>query len=347
MTVNDVFVRDPRPTISVIMANYNGAAYLADAIASVQNQTLREIEIIVSDDASTDDSVAIVTRLMANDSRIRLVRGEQNNGPGAARNKALAIAVGEWIAVVDSDDVIYPQRLATLIEAAEQDCADIVADDLIQLDQNNTEPAKRLLTGRWRERSLWVNVVEYVRLNKIYGPGPGLGYLKPIFRASVLRQLTKPYDESLRNSEDFDLVLRLLHAGARMRVHPFALYIYRKHSGSLSHRLSETALTALFAANRHFLDHVVSGNSTLRAALIERARSIETAVAYERILSAMKARSFGTALAIAINHPKGAALLRLPIGVRLRRLIPHQLARRTRRKPQMSQAARLPNKAHY
>src|SRR5262249_60458785 len=77
-----------RPTVSVIMANYNGAAHLAGAIRSIQEQSLRDLEIIVSDDASSDDSVRIVTELMAEDPRIRLVRSERNGGAAAAGHQA-------------------------------------------------------------------------------------------------------------------------------------------------------------------------------------------------------------------------------------------------------------------
>src|SRR5262249_62391693 len=83
-----------RPAVSVIMANYNGAAHLTDAIRSIQGQSLRDLEIIVSDDASSDESARIVTELMAEDPRIRLVRGERNGGPAPARNRALPLAKG-------------------------------------------------------------------------------------------------------------------------------------------------------------------------------------------------------------------------------------------------------------
>jgi len=126
------------PTVSVIMANYNGATYLADAIESVRGQTLSNIEIIISDDASTDTSVDVITRKMVEDSRIRLVTSERNGGPAAARNQALAMATGDWIAIMDSDDLMAPDRLTVLVEAATRDGADIVADDAITFDTNHT-----------------------------------------------------------------------------------------------------------------------------------------------------------------------------------------------------------------
>ncbi len=306
--------------VSVVMANFNGGAYLADAIGSVQVQTLRDLEIIVSDDASIDNSVDIVTQLQATDPRIRLLRSDHNGGPAAARNRAIQVADGTWIAVVDSDDLIYPNRLKTLIEAAERDRADIVADDLLKVDLNKIEPTRRLLSGRWMDAPFWVDIVEYIRLNQMYGPGPGLGYLKPLFRASIFRKTATRYDESLKNSEDYDLVLRLLHSGKRMRVYPVPLYVYRKHSNSLSHRLSESALEALLVANRRFFDRVKLDDFCLRAAVAARTRSIEIALAYESLLTAMKSNNYGASLAIAVANPKAAALLRLAIGVRLRRL---------------------------
>src|SRR3954462_3120152 len=100
--------------VSVIIANNNGEKFIADAIRSACRQTLRDIEIIVSDDASTDASVAIVEGLIAEDDRIRLVRSDANGGPAAARNRALGIARGEWISILDSDDLMHPRRLQSI-----------------------------------------------------------------------------------------------------------------------------------------------------------------------------------------------------------------------------------------
>ena len=94
------------------MANYDGSPHMTDAIASVQNQTLHEIEIIVSDDASTDDIVDIIRKLMANDPRIRLVCSEITAAP-PARNKALEILSANgsrsWTTTIS-----FTRKLATL-----------------------------------------------------------------------------------------------------------------------------------------------------------------------------------------------------------------------------------------
>jgi glycosyltransferase involved in cell wall biosynthesis len=308
-----------RPLVSVIMANYNGAVYLADAIASVRKQSLRDIELIVSDDASTDDSVGIVEAAVAADPRIRLIRHQSNGGPSAARNRALAVARGEWIAVMDSDDLMHEDRLTSLVEAAQRDGADFVADNLVEFDTDISRPSGYLLTGEWENNPFWVDINDYVRLNQFYGPGPALGYLKPIFRASLFFDPSVRYDETLRNSEDFNLVLQLMQSGKTLRVYPMPLYYYRKHGESTSHRLNEKALIALKQATLQFFDQVGASDRFLSEAIRARLRSIETALAYEKLLASLKGRNLLRALSIAISRPQAAALLRLPIGVRLKR----------------------------
>jgi len=289
------------------MANYNGAAHLADAIRSAQSQSLRDLEIIVSDDASSDESIAIATELMAEDLRIRLVRSCHNGGPAAARNRAFALAQGEWIAVMDSDDLMHPDRLMTLVEMARRDKADMVADNVVEFDTSGSKTPHPLLSGRWAQEPFWVEICRYIQFNHLYGRGPALGYLKPLFRKTILTGPTAYYDETLRIAEDYNLVLRLLYAGRRMRVYPLPLYFYRKHSTSISHRL----------------------------------RSVETALAFEKLLNALKSRNWPAAIGIALTKPRAAALLRLPLGVRMRGLAPSRVRRITVPHPLVPITSRL------
>ena len=331
----------PQPTVSVIMANYNGAVHLADAIRSAQSQSLRDLEIIVSDDASADDSIAIVTGLMAEDPRIRLVRGCHSGGPAAARNRALALAQGEWIAVMDGDDLMHPDRLTTLVEMARRDKADMVADNLVEFDTSGSKPPHPLLSGRWAQEPFWVEICRYIQLNHLYGRGPALGYLKPLFRKTILTGPTAYYDETLRIAEDYNLVLRLLYAGRRMRVYPLPLYFYRKHSTSISHRLNERALEALKATDVRFLGTISRENQPVAKAVKRRMRSVETALAFEKLLNALKSRNWPAAIGIALTKPRATALLRLPLGVRLHSLASSRVPRITISHPPVPTTSRL------
>ena len=97
--------------ISVIMTAYNVAQYIEIAIESVLGQTWRNLELIVVDDVSSDNTVAIVEGMMQKDNRIRLIRNEANSGTYVGRNKAYQIAQGEFITCHDSDDWAHPEKL--------------------------------------------------------------------------------------------------------------------------------------------------------------------------------------------------------------------------------------------
>ena len=98
------------PTVSIIMCAYNAEAFLREAVDSILAQTLRDFELIVIDDASSDRTPELLAEY--SDPRIRVIRNPSNLGPGAARNRGLRLARGKYIAVQDADDASVPNRLA-------------------------------------------------------------------------------------------------------------------------------------------------------------------------------------------------------------------------------------------
>jgi len=99
------------PPITVIIPTYNGAPYLREAIESILGQTFTDFELIIIDDASSDNSVENGEAFAAKDSRIRVFRNERNLGFAANRNKAVSLARGRYIAWQDQDDISLPSRL--------------------------------------------------------------------------------------------------------------------------------------------------------------------------------------------------------------------------------------------
>ena len=252
--------------VSVIIANYNGEEFIADAIRSACRQTIRNIEIIVSDELYRPIEASELSKaLIAEDDRIRLVRSDVNGGPAAARNRALGIARGEWISVLDSDDLMHPRRLQLIIEEAIKSQADIVADDLLLFDASRQASPQTLFTNRWAKSPQWVSPEEYVLTNNPYGSGPALGYLKPVIRSSAISQHNVRYDERLTIAEDYDFVFRLLMAGAKFRTLPQIGYFYRRHSGSVSHRLSSDALQRIADAEAGWAETMAAGRDARRA----------------------------------------------------------------------------------
>ncbi|MBY3167864.1 glycosyltransferase family 2 protein [Rhizobium laguerreae] len=101
------------PTVSVIIPTYNRARFIREAIESVFSQTYRDFELIVIDDGSTDETAKIVRALV--DNRLNFIR-QENRGRSAARNRAIALARGRYIAFLDSDDMYLPDKLAQQVD---------------------------------------------------------------------------------------------------------------------------------------------------------------------------------------------------------------------------------------
>lgn len=285
------------PLISVIMANFQAGGRIVPALRSVLGQTIANIEVIVSDDASRDNSVALVRAMMADDSRIRMAEAEANRGPAHCRNRALDLARGEWIAIVDSDDIIHPERFERLLSVAERHDADIVADDLLLFHEDGSSP--KLMLGPDAHASFSVSPMQWV-LAGLDG-SPSLGYLKPMIRAERLRNAR--YDEALRIGEDYDFVLRLLVDGARMVVAPEPLYLYRRHSASISHRLSVDDMRAMVERQLAFVAAHRPFPAELAAALETRLAALQRGLSYEELVSSIKGRRVGQALGLVGRNP--------------------------------------------
>ncbi|WP_375597143.1 glycosyltransferase family 2 protein [Devosia sp. Naph2] len=306
-------VRPGPALVTVVMANFNGMRHLNAAIRSVLDQSHANLELIVVDDASTDASATIINEWTRADGRVRAILQESNGGPARARNAALAMAKGEWIAIVDADDQIHPERLERLILAAEGAGADIVADDLLHFYEDGS-PVTFLLPADWRD------VRPITALDWIEGGSrpdmPALGYLKPLIRRSIISR--RRYDETMRIGEDWELVLQLLLAGASMIVLPQPWYLYRRHAGSISHRLSSATLEAMMRVDDGIpLDHCNLRPDITRA-LAHRRSGLLAQLEVQKLIEAIKRRDAADGLAVLMAAPRSALGLGVVMAGRLR-----------------------------
>ncbi len=298
------------------MANHNGGAFLKDAITSVLAQRCVQLELLLIDDASSDDGAAVMRGFERADSRVRAFILPGNVGPAAARNIGIDHARGAWIAIVDSDDLLHPDRLARLLDAAQADGADIAADDLLQFDESGRDRPRAVLG---LSGPCWLDLAVYIRSNALFARGASYGTLKPLFRAQTTFAKGLRYDPALRIAEDYDLVFRMMRAGARFRTYPHLTYFYRKHTRSISHRLPEAALHAMLLAD----DRSAAGaDAAVNAAMRHRRTSILRALAFTLIVQALKRRDLTAALRLAVRSPAAALLLALPVKAVFNRLRP-------------------------
>jgi glycosyltransferase involved in cell wall biosynthesis len=307
------------PAVTVVIANRNNARFLPDCLSAVSAQTLSNIEIIVVDDASDDESRDVITAYADLDPRLTLLQNEQRVGPAQARNRALDAARGKWIAIVDSDDLMHPERLATLVRAAEEGDLDIVADNQILFYETHGKRAHPLLPSR---ASFAVTCPSYVASNSLRGGNVPLGYLKPLFRRSFIESGRFRYNRDMPIAEDYDFVFRLLAAGASFQVIPSLSYFYRRHARSTSFRLSRDALVAMLegdAASRSSLHG--EPDREVRRALDLRRKSIEETLAYTDLVGRLKARDWSGAMRQAASSPRAVLRLRELVTGRLSRLL--------------------------
>lgn len=317
---------DRKPLVSVVMANRNGALFLPRAILSVLAQSEADWELIVSDDASNDASLALLEALAKNDPRIRILCYAQPTGPGAARNRALDVARGEWLLVLDSDDDMHPDRMSHLLAHAEAHEADIIADNQLWFYADPHRASHILLAPAFfkpgqNQPARFLEAEEFIRCNHFFGnhvlganflhPRPSLGYLKPMIRRSRLIEHAIRYDEDLPIGEDYDLILRLLQAKARLAIHPLPLYFYRKHGQSSSYRSPLPAIDALIEHAAR-LARALHWNAGEENALRARERSLRQARNFTASAEALKAGDWRQALQILAGDPVSMRLFAVP-----------------------------------
>lgn len=117
--------------VSIIVPVYNSAEYLSTCVESILKQTYSNIELLLVDDCSADDSFKVMLEYAEKDSRIRCFKTEKNSGPSVARNLGIDNVQGEWISFVDSDDWIEEKYIEKLLAAANDCGADIAICGLI------------------------------------------------------------------------------------------------------------------------------------------------------------------------------------------------------------------------
>lgn len=305
---------DPQATF--VVAAFKARDTIGRAIDSALAQTGVSVEVVVVDDCSPDDTAGIVSAY--SDPRVRLIRLDANRGPGGARNAGLAAARGDWIVILDSDDVVSPERTARMIARAERTQAQIVVDniDVVTLDGGR----KRMFAEAELAALETLTLPAFIGSNVLFQSEHNYGYMKPVFSRHFLDEHGLRFDESLRIGEDYMLLASALACGGRCTVEPSAGYTYYIRTGSISRVLKLDQVEAMMAADAEFLRNHRLDEASM-AAQVRRQRSMEVARSFIILVDQIKARSFFGALKTAWSNPAAVRHLRMPIEVRLRRLL--------------------------
>ncbi|MEM1105048.1 MAG: glycosyltransferase family 2 protein [Pseudomonadota bacterium] len=298
----------PAPDVSVIMAAWQASGFIEGAVRSVLAQKGVALELIVVDDASGDDTLRAAERAAAGDPRLVLDRLPVNSGPSAARNRAIALATGRYLAVVDCDDTLEPGRLARLVAFADETGADLVADNMNRVCEIGAAASQAFLDPDALVEPAAITLAEYLDPETEARFGENLGYLKPLFRAERISRLGDAYDVTLRNSEDYYLVARLLAEGAIFQLHPSQGYNYLVREGSISHRLTPELTQAILDADAAFAERYAPAfDNAARRAHARRRKALERSHSFECVVAALKARRLDQALRALARRPSALA----------------------------------------
>jgi len=292
------------PYVSVIVPAYNAADYLERALDSALAQTMSDLEVVVVDDASSDNTLQVARAAAAGDSRVLVLHNERNLGLPRSRNRGIEMARGEWIALLDADDQWPPERLERML--AGTDGADVISDDV------NIVRSRRIsLTGADAgELELWsllkrqgVTITTPRQLTALEFAEHDLGLLKPMIRRSFLQRHGLKHNTDLRHVVDFDLYLRMLLLGARWLQLPQAYYLYRTHAGSMSRNTQELMQDTIAHAQELITSATIAEDPALVRALRRRIRQARSLSAYVTVRDAILQLRFAALVRLLVRRP--------------------------------------------
>lgn len=286
------------PQISVIIAAYKAEQFLPSAIASCQAQTLADLEVLVIDDASPEPLRAVTEAAADGDARVKYFRLEENQGPAAARNFALDRAEGRFVAILDADDLMAPDRLSALLTIAEEKQADIVADNMIAFQDGDDIDHTRTPYFDLPEHQPTLEIaLSDLMQSGLSQFGNSLGYSKPIIRRRTVEQSGLRYATNLRNSEDYYFLAGLLASRARMMLVAEPRYFYRRHESSLSHRMTPEIADQVALAEVEFRTKYIGDLTAVEQSIsLRRERDAIEAARFERIRLNLLKGEIGSAL---------------------------------------------------
>ena len=237
-----------QPKVSILVPVYGVERYIERCTESLMEQTYEDIEYIFVDDASPDLSVAVLEEVVARyakrKSMVRVLHHAQNRGLSAARNTAVDAAVGKYMLHVDSNDYLATDAIEKLVRAAENEQADIVLFDTIEL----RESGEVRLRAEDRER------VSYIK--GLLQHTNRCAHWNKFYRTDFYKGTGIQSVETIRLAEDYAVTPRLVHLAKQISVLHESLYYYEtRNQSSYVHNLNRAAIESQHLADRVLVDY--------------------------------------------------------------------------------------------
>ncbi|MCP4093350.1 MAG: glycosyltransferase family 2 protein [Planctomycetes bacterium] len=232
------------PKVSVLVAAFDAAASIVACLTSIQRQSFEDWQCVVVDDGSTDGTAALVQELAALDPRLQLLQ-RPHQGVVTARNVGIDLCRGEFIAIMDADDFMLPERLAAQLQAFEQTPSlAAVGTKVCYLPRTAVSPG-RLEYERWLNSQRSADDLRRERYIEM-----PVGHPTLMLRASALKVLRY---RDMGWPEDWDLLLRLFDLGAEVGIVPQVLHHWQLDESSLSQHSPSYTIEAFACCRANFL----------------------------------------------------------------------------------------------
>ncbi|PWN70146.1 glycosyl transferase family 2 [Chryseobacterium phosphatilyticum] len=222
---------------SILIANYNNGKYFKDCYNSLISQTYENWEVIIVDDASTDNSIKTIKSLIKDDSRFRLYSNSKNQGCGFTKRECMKYAEGELCAYLDPDDALYPEALEKTIREFVNDDKIVAAYSQMMLC-NHDLTADKVFAG-----------TKQIYNNRYFFNCPTQFAHFFIFKKEIYLK-TSGINPKLKSAVDQDLYLKILEYGEVKYIRE-PLYLYRLHSNGISQQGSKKSAKESFAKVIH------------------------------------------------------------------------------------------------
>ena len=226
------------PKVSIIVPIYNTGKYLKRCLDSIINQTYQNLEIILVNDGSTDDSPKIAESYAKKDPRIKLLN-QPNSGQSSARNAGIKKATGDYISFIDSDDEINSKFIENLLQLYSNDASIAVCGHRYNLLKEGT--SKNLYQSELKPRRKNESQKAYI-LKLLTKDGRMYSCNNKLFKASIIKKHTIRFDEKLNFAEDTKFVLDYLkRSKGEITYTPNPLYIYNSGTETSTMRTVSTS----------------------------------------------------------------------------------------------------------
>lgn len=242
-------IENHKPLISLIVPVFNSELYLRECLESIVNQTYTNLEIILIDDGSSDNSAMICDEFQIKDDRVTALH-KDNGGVSSARNAGIEIATGEWISFVDSDDIISEQYIETLVKLL-HDGRSLPCVGHYTFSNNNIVKEKR-------KNIMPMEIYSFKKYVSVHGGFP----FGALYSNQIIKEINLRFDTSMSYVEDVLWNSIYFYYIDKAIFKSDKIYFYRKHNSSATSKCSNKkwVVSSWFACRNISIDWYLRNN---------------------------------------------------------------------------------------